>query len=165
MPPFYFQDFESSLLSLLLILFQVNCLFHLHLFSLVGFYHVALSAGCFSLFPFCLVYCVWGLLSTGWKVVISLNCGVSLPLVRLNQYLMKVSWMGGFVPLLWWMELNLVSLEGSALSNSVFLDVCGFSMALGTLSANVKSCAPILLKDWHGAFSTGAYWLLDEIWS
>ena len=78
---------------------------------------------------------------------------------------MKVSWMGGFVPLLWWMELNLVSLEGSALSNSVFLDVCGFSMALGTLSANVKSCAPILPKDWHGAFSTGAYWLLDEIWS
>ena len=126
----------------------------------MGFYHVALSAGYFSLFPFCLVYCVWGLLSTGWKVVISLNFGVSLPLVRLDQYLMKVSWLGGFVPLFWWMELNLVFLKGSALSSSVFLDVCGFSMALATLSANVKGCAPILLKGWPGAFSTGACWLL-----
>ena len=36
--PFCFWDFGSSLLSLLWILFQVDCLFHLHLFGLVGFY-------------------------------------------------------------------------------------------------------------------------------
>ena len=35
--PFYFQDFGSSLLSLLLILF-LDCLFLLHLFSFVSFY-------------------------------------------------------------------------------------------------------------------------------
>ena len=44
------------------------------------------------------------------------------------------------------MELDLVSLEGSALSSSVFGSVCGFAMALGSLSANVQSCAPVLLK-------------------
>ena len=35
--PFCFRDFASSLLSLLWILFQVGCLFCLHLFGLVGF--------------------------------------------------------------------------------------------------------------------------------
>ena len=38
MPPFYFRDSGSSLLSLLWILFQVDCLFPLHLFGLVSFY-------------------------------------------------------------------------------------------------------------------------------
>ena len=41
--PFCFWDFGSSLLSLLWILFQVGCLFHLHLFDLVGFYLAPLS--------------------------------------------------------------------------------------------------------------------------
>ena len=57
--PLYFQDFGSSLLSLLWILFQVDCPFSLHLFGLVGFYH-APSSACFSVFSFCLIYYVWG---------------------------------------------------------------------------------------------------------
>ena len=54
--PFYFQDFGSSLLSLLWILFQVDCLFPLHLFGLVGFYLTPSSVVCFSVFSFCLTY-------------------------------------------------------------------------------------------------------------
>ena len=61
--PFYFQDFGSSLLSLLWIVFQVDCLFLLHLFVLVGFYLAPSTAVYFSVFLFCLTYCVWGLLS------------------------------------------------------------------------------------------------------
>ena len=37
-----------------------------------GFYHVPSSAACFSVFSFCLIYCIWGLLSTSCKVVVIL---------------------------------------------------------------------------------------------
>ena len=53
---FYFEDFGSSLLSLLWILFQVDCLFPIHLFGLVVFYLAPSSAVCFSVFSFCLTY-------------------------------------------------------------------------------------------------------------
>ena len=50
--PFYFQDFRSSLLSLLCILFQVDCLFPLYLFGLVCFYLAPSCAAYFSVFSF-----------------------------------------------------------------------------------------------------------------
>ena len=68
-----FSTLGSSLLSLLWILFQLSCLFPFHLFGLVDFYHVSSSLACFSVFSFCLIYCVWGLLSAGWKVIVTLN--------------------------------------------------------------------------------------------
>ena len=64
-------------------------------------------------------------------------------LVRLDQCIVKVFWMRGLVLVFPWMELDLVSLEGSGVSSSVFGSVCGFAMALGSLSANVQSCAPV----------------------
>ena len=75
---FIFKIFESSLLSLLWILILVDCLFLLHLFGLEGFYHVPSSAGCFSVFSFCVIYCVWGLFSENWKVIVPLNFRVCL---------------------------------------------------------------------------------------
>ena len=45
------------------------------MFGFVDFYHVPASAACFSVFSFCLIYSVWGLLSADWKVVVPLNCG------------------------------------------------------------------------------------------
>ena len=33
---------------------------------------------------------------------------------------MKVSWFGGFVPVFWWMELDIVSLKDSAGTSNVF---------------------------------------------
>ena len=48
------------------------------------------------------------------------------------------------VPVLWWMELNLVSREGSAVFSSVFWGICGLGMALRCLPVNVQGCAPVL---------------------
>ena len=51
----------------------------------------------------------------------------------------------------WWMELDLVYLNGCAMYSSVFWgvfwNVYGPGMALGILSANVLGCTPVLLKD------------------
>ena len=73
---FCFQGFGSSLLSLFLILFQVDSLFLPHLFGLVGFYFGPSPTAYFSDLFFCLVRSAWGLLSSGWKVMVPLNCGV-----------------------------------------------------------------------------------------
>ena len=64
----------------------------------------------------------------------------------LDQCLVKISWLtrGGYLCLFWWMELNLVSLEGSAVSSSVFWGIYGFSMTLRCLPVNVQGCAPVL---------------------
>ena len=141
MSPFYFQGIESSLLSLLWILLQVDCLFPVPLFGLVGFYHVPSSAAYFSVFSFCLIYCVWGLLSEGWKVTV-LNFGVCPLWMGLGQCLVKVSWLGGFVPVFWWVELHLIFLEGNAVCSSEFGSVCGFDVVLGLLSVNMQGCVP-----------------------
>ena len=50
----------------------------------------------------------------------------------------------GLVPVFWWMELNLVSREGSAVFSSVFWGICGLGMALRCLPVNVQGCAPVL---------------------
>ena len=92
--PFCFQDFGSSLQSLFWILFQIDSLSPVLSFHLVGFYHVPSHAGYFSVFSFCLVCCVWGLLSTGWRVVFPLSCGVCSLQVRLDQFFVNLSWLG-----------------------------------------------------------------------
>ena len=73
MHPFYFEDFESSLISLFWIVFQVDYFLLTCLVLWVFFFHVPSSAACVVIVSFCLIYCVWDLLSAGWKVVVSLN--------------------------------------------------------------------------------------------
>ena len=73
--PFCFQDFESFLLSLFWILFQVDSQSPPLLFGMVGIYHVPLPAEYFSAFSFCSDFCVWGGLSVGCKFVGPLYCG------------------------------------------------------------------------------------------
>ena len=65
-----------SLLWFLWILFQVDCLFLLHIFGLLDFYSFPLSAACSSVFSFCLIYCNLYILSAGCKVIVTLTCGV-----------------------------------------------------------------------------------------
>ena len=48
-----------------------------------------------------------------------LYCGVSSLWVGLYQWLVKVSWLGKLVSLLWWVELDLFSLECNELSSNV----------------------------------------------
>ena len=67
---------------------------------------------------------------------------------------------GGLVPVFWWMDLGLVSLKGSVMSNSVFWGTYRFGMALGSLSIWGQFCVPILLNVWQEASSTGACWPL-----
>lgn len=48
------------------------------------------------------------------------------------------------MPIFWWMQLDLVSLKGSAISSGVFCGVCWCGGALGTLSTNGQSCITVL---------------------
>lgn len=83
----------------------------------------------------------------------------------LDKCLVKFSWLGGFVPIFWWMELDLVPLKCSAMSSSVFWGVFHLAMALGSLSTNRQSCVSVLLMIWHEVSSTGAFWPLGGAWS
>lgn len=53
------------------------------------------------------------------------------------------------MPVFWWMQLDSVSLKDSAIPSSgcfvLFWGVIGFSISLGSLSANVESCVLVLL--------------------
>ena len=57
---------------------------------------------------------------------------------------MKVSSFVTFVPIFWWMELDLVFLNDSVMSRSVFWGMYGFVMALDSLPANMHDC--VLLR-------------------
>ena len=55
--------------------------------------------------------------------------------MALGQCLVKVSWLGACMPMLW-MVLDLISLKGNAMSRSAFWGVYGLGMTLSSLSAN-----------------------------
>ena len=61
--------------------------------------------------------------------------------------------------MIWWMELNLVS-EGQCFVQQCVWGVSGLGVAFGSLSANGQGYIPVLLKGWHEASGTEAYWLL-----
>ena len=65
------------------------------------------------------------------------------------------------MPVFWWMKLDLVFLVGRSESGVVFWGVCELIMILGSLSANVWGCVPVLLVVWHEVSSTAACWLLS----
>lgn len=69
------------------------------------------------------------------------------------------------MPLLWWMELDFVSLKGGAVSRGVFWGVYGLDMASGSLSANCEGWVPVLLKVWYEASVTGTCCPLGGTWS
>ena len=51
----------------------------------------------------------------------------------LDEWLVKVSWLGELASVFWWVELDLFSLECSEVSSSEFWGVYWFGMALGSL--------------------------------
>ena len=75
-PAFFFQDLGSSLLSLLWIIFQEDCLSPLHLVFLLEFYLVLSSGKYFSAVSFCVTFCVCSLCSSGNKIIVPLAFGV-----------------------------------------------------------------------------------------
>ena len=70
-----------------------------------------LLVGYFSAFPSCLDCCVWSGLSVLWWSVIPFYCGGFTPLVGLDDWLVKVSWLGKLLSVFWCMELDFFSLE------------------------------------------------------
>ena len=62
--------------------------------------------------------------------------------------------------LYWWVELDIFSLECSAVSSSEFFGAYGFSMALCSPSFNVQDCVSVLLENYHGVSCTRSCWLL-----
>ena len=57
----------------------------------------------------------------------------------LDEWLVKVSWLGELASVFWWVELDLFSLECNEVSSSEFWGVCEFGMALSSLSFNAQS--------------------------
>ena len=127
--------------------FQVDSLSPPLLFGFVGIYHVPLPAEYFSAFSFCLDCCVWIALSAGWKFIVPLNCGVCSLWVGLDRWLVKVPWLGELVSMLWWLELDLFSLECNEVSSSESWGVCMLGMALGSLSFNFQVFVYVLLEN------------------
>ena len=90
------------------------------LFGLVGIYHVPLPAEYFSAFSSCLGCCIWGDLFVCWKFVVPLYCGGSSLWVGLDEWLVKVSWLGKLALVFWQVDLDLFSLECSEVSSNEF---------------------------------------------
>ena len=124
MPPFFFQNLGSSLLSLLCIIFQADCLFQLHLVVLLGFYLVPLSGIYSSAILFCLTFCVYGHFSTGWRIVLLLPFGVC-PLVGETHLEACADFLVG-VTGVWWLVggANSWSSVGRVMSKDLYRGSC-----------------------------------------
>ena len=51
----------------------------------------------------------------------------------LDRWLVKVSWLGKFVLVFWWVELDFFFLECNEVSSNELGDVSGFGVSLGSL--------------------------------
>ena len=66
------------------------------------------------------------------------------------------------MPVFWWMRLDLVFLVGRTTSGDVFWGVCELNIILGSVSANVWVCVPVLLVVWPRVSSTVSCWSLSR---
>ena len=65
----------------------------------------------------------------------------------LDEWLVKVSWLGKLALVSWWVELDFFSLECNELSSSEFFGIYGFGVSLGSLYFNAQGCVPALLEN------------------
>ena len=65
----------------------------------------------------------------------------------LDEWLVKVSWLGKLVLVFWWVEMDLFSLKCNEVFNSEFGGVYQFGMASGSLSFNAQACILVLLEN------------------
>ena len=82
----------------------------------------------------------------------------------LDEWLVKVSWLGKLVLLFWWVKLDFFSLECNEVSSSEFGDVCGFGVTLGSLCIKAQGYVPALLENLRGMSCSGTYRLLGGPW-
>ena len=79
-------------------------------------------------------------------------CGSSLlwrllPVGEVDEWLVKVSWLGKLASVFWWVELDFFSLECNGVPRSEFWDVCGFGVTLGSLYIDAQGYVPALLEN------------------
>ena len=79
--------------------------------------------------------------------MVPLYCGISSLWVGLDEWLVKVSWLGKLVSVFWWVELDFFSLVYNAVSNSEFGGVCGFGVTFGCLYFCAQGYVPVLLEN------------------
>ena len=101
---------------------QVDSLSPPLLFDLVGIFHVPLPVGYFSAFSSCLDRCVWSGLSVFWWSVVPFYCGGFTQWVGLDDWFVKVSWLGKFVSVFWCVEMDFFSLKCNGVSSNEFYD-------------------------------------------
>ena len=65
----------------------------------------------------------------------------------LDEWLVKVFWLGEVVCVFWWVKLDVVYLECNEVYSSEFWGVFGFGVTLGSLSFNAQGCVPALLEN------------------
>ena len=65
----------------------------------------------------------------------------------LDDWVVKVSWLGKIASVFWCVELDFFSLKCNEVSSSEFWGVNGFGIALGILSFNAQGCIPALLEN------------------
>ena len=82
----------------------------------------------------------------------------------LDEWLVKVSWLGKLVSVFWWVGLDLFSLEYNEVSSSEFSDVYGFDVTLGILYIEAQGYVPALLENLHGMSCSRTCWLLGGAW-
>ena len=94
----------------------------------------------------------------------SLYCGVSSLWVGLYGWLVKVSWLGKLVSVLWWVELDFFSLECNEVSCNELWDVNGFGVTLGSLYIEAQGYVAVLLENLRGMSCSGTCWPLGGAW-
>lgn len=115
------------------VLFQVNCLFPLHLVILLGFYLFPSSRAYSSTFSFCVTFCICG--PTGCKTVVHFVSGVFSLMPEDNGEACAAFLAGGAMPVPWRLELGLV-LKSRAIWSHVFRGCCGLRKTLDSLSTD-----------------------------
>ena len=91
-------------------------------------------------------------------------CGGYSLWVGLDEWLVKVSWLGELASVFLWVELNVFSLECNEVSSSDFWSVYVFGMSLDSLHFNAQGCVPVWLENYHGMSCCGTCWLLGGAW-
>ena len=95
------------------------------LFDLVGIFHVPLPVWYFSAFSSCLDCCVWSGLSVFLWSVVPFYCGDFTQWVGLDDWFVKVSWLGKLVSVVWCVEMDFFSWECNGVPSNEF---CNGSM-------------------------------------
>ena len=94
----------------------------------------------------------------------SLYCGISSLCVGLYRWLVKVSWLGKFVSVFWWVELYFFSLECNEMSSNGLWDVYGFGVTLGSLYLEAQGFVPLLLENLLCMSCPETCWPLCGVW-